>query len=94
MEELRRAGRDVRSFDDLYEEAPTFDAVYRSIADTVIDEAAAHQRVIYAVPGSPVVAERTVDMLRARPDSVEVCLVLGLSFCDLAWARLGIDPVA
>jgi tetrapyrrole methylase family protein / MazG family protein len=49
--------------------------------------------VVYAVPGSPLVAERTVDLLRADP-RVEVTVVPAISFLDLAWARLGVDPVA
>ncbi len=46
----------------------------------------------YAVPGSPLVAERTVALLRADP-RVSVEVVPALSFLDLAWARLGVDPV-
>jgi tetrapyrrole methylase family protein/MazG family protein len=48
--------------------------------------------VLYAVPGSPFVAERTVELLRAD-DRVEVRTVPSLSFVDLAWDRLGVDPV-
>jgi tetrapyrrole methylase family protein/MazG family protein len=47
--------------------------------------------VVYAVPGHPLVAERTVAMLQAR---VAVEIVPGLSFADLAWVRLGVDPMA
>ena len=49
--------------------------------------------VLYAVPGSPLVAERTVELLLADA-RVDVEVVPGLSFTDLAWARLGVDPVA
>jgi tetrapyrrole methylase family protein / MazG family protein len=49
--------------------------------------------VLYAVPGSPLVAERTVELLVADP-RVTVELVPGMSFVELAWARLGVDPVA
>ena len=44
------------------------------------------------MPGSPVVAERTVEQLLADPD-LDVEVLPALSFLDLAWARLGIDPV-
>jgi tetrapyrrole methylase family protein/MazG family protein len=57
----------------------------------VVDAAHIHGEVVYAVPGSPNVAERTVVLLRAA--SVEVEIVPGVSFADLAWARLGIDPL-
>ncbi len=55
--------------------------------------AAAAPYVCYAVPGSPLVAERTVDLLRGR-DDVQVEVVPAVSFLDLAWARLQVDPVA
>jgi tetrapyrrole methylase family protein/MazG family protein len=54
--------------------------------------------VAYAVPGSPVVAERTVALLREHPAVLagEVALAVhpSVSFLDLAFARLGVDPVA
>ncbi len=45
------------------------------------------------MPGSPLVAERTVELLRAD-ERVEVDVVAGISFVDLAWRRLGVDPFA
>jgi tetrapyrrole methylase family protein/MazG family protein len=87
---LNRAN--VVGLDHCYEAGATFEEVYRSIAATVAAAAREHGMVAYAVPGSPAVAERTVALLRADP-SIELEIVPGLSFCDLAWARLGIDPV-
>jgi tetrapyrrole methylase family protein/MazG family protein len=49
--------------------------------------------IVYAVPGSPLVAERTVELLRADA-RVETLIVPALSFLDLAWERLGVDPLA
>ena len=45
------------------------------------------------MPGSPLVAERTVELLRAD-DRVDVTVVPAPSFLDLAWAALGIDPLS
>lgn len=84
---------DARSFDRLYEQLETLDAVYRGIVDELVAEATAVGEVLYLVPGSPVVAERTVELLLAD-ERVEVELLAALSFADLAWARLGVDPVA
>jgi tetrapyrrole methylase family protein/MazG family protein len=87
------AGLDgVRTFDDLYESSATFEAVYAAIVEELVAAAAAGP-VVYAVPGSPSVAERTVELLGAD-DRVEVSVVPALSFLDLAWAALGIDPLA
>ncbi len=85
----------ARAFDDLYESAATFDEVYTAIVEALVAAAvdAAPEPVVYAVPGSPLVAERTVELLRAD-DRVEVAIVPAVSFLDLAWAALGIDPVA
>jgi tetrapyrrole methylase family protein/MazG family protein len=84
---------DAMSFDDRYESASSFDEVYAAIVAELVAAAARHGEVLYAVPGSPVVAERTVELLLAEP-RVEVELLPALSFLDLAWARLGVDPVA
>jgi tetrapyrrole methylase family protein / MazG family protein len=83
---------EAASFDGLYERAAGIDDVYAGIVDTLADEAVRHGEVLYAVPGSPVVAERTVELLMAD-DRVDVELLPALSFVDLAWVRLGIDPV-
>ena len=85
----------VPAFDDLYEGAATFDEVYAGIVEALVEAAlgAAPDPVLYAVPGSPLVAERSVDLLRAD-GRVEVSALPALSFLDLAWAALGVDPLA
>lgn len=89
--DLAAAGITFETFDSLYDEGATLDAVYESIVDALCAAAEQYGEVCYAVPGSPSVAERTVAMLRERDVDVEV--VAGLSFADLAWARLGVDPI-
>lgn len=91
--ELAAAGIVMTSFDDRYESATDLDSVYTSIVDALLDAALQHGEVVYAVPGSPAVAERTVVRLheQARAASVEVTVIPGLSFADLAWSRLGVD---
>jgi tetrapyrrole methylase family protein/MazG family protein len=84
---------DAPSFDALYERAATLDDVYAQIVDALAAAATEHGEVLYLVPGSPVVAERTVELLRARPD-LDVTVLPALSFVDLAWVALDVDPVA
>ena len=84
---------DAVSFDERYESAASMDAVYRGIVDDLVAAATEHGEVLYAVPGSPTVAEHTVELLRAN-DRVEVSVLASVSFLDLAWDRLGVDPVA
>lgn len=83
------------AFDHLYEAAATFEEVYAGIVEALVAAAteAAPEPVVYAVPGSPLVAERSVELLRAD-GRVEVTVLPALSFLDLAWAALGIDPLA
>lgn len=87
--ELERDGITFTALDDCYEAADDFDAVYQAIVTRVVAAAAERGEVVYAVPGSPTVAERTVSMLFDAP--VEVEILPGLSFADLAWARVGRD---
>ena len=90
---------DASTFDHLYEAADTFDDVYVEIADVLIDAARQHGEIVYAVPGSPLVLERTVRYLRERCGPAGADADVGLdvrpamSFLDVAYARLGIDPV-
>ena len=94
--DLTAAGMTVDSFDGRYDTAADLEAVYRSIVETLVEAAAAHGEVAYAVPGNPGVAERSVALLHAAAATgrVELRIVPGLSFADLAWARLGVDPAA
>jgi tetrapyrrole methylase family protein/MazG family protein len=92
VDDLLDAGVTFTSFDDVYDAASDLEAAYTEIAARLVDAAHAHGEVVYAVPGSPAVAERAVALLRAEP-TVEVELVAGVSFADLAWVRLGVDPM-
>ena len=84
------------SFDAIYDEAETLEEVYGRIVDVLVGAAREHGEVLYLVPGSPSVAERSVQLLqrrsRAEVPAVEVDVLPGASFLELAWAHVG-DPV-
>ena len=88
---------DVPTFDHHYEGADDFAQVYESIVADLVT-AARREPVVYAVPGSPSVAERTVALLREDPavvdGEIELVVHASVSFVDLALVRLGVDPVA
>ncbi len=88
---------DLASFDHHYERCATFDEVYARIVEDLVEaavrESAAGRPVVYGVPGSPLVGEATVALLRRDP-RVEIEVLPALSFLDLAWAALGVDPLA
>ena len=92
VDDLLADGMTFTSFDDVYDAAPDLASAYAEIAARLVAAAHEHGAVVYAVPGSPAVAERAVALLRADP-TVEVELVAGVSFADLAWVRLGVDPM-
>jgi tetrapyrrole methylase family protein / MazG family protein len=92
------------SFDELYDTLGSFDEVYAAIVERLVEVAVVEVAVrtskgatsgsggvLYAVPGSPMVAEHTVELLLGDP-RVEVTIVPALSYVDLTWARLRIDP--
>ncbi len=83
---------DATSFDSLYEAAERFDDVYAEIVEHLVAAAIEHGTVLYAVPGSPLVLERSVRIL-VGDDRVITNVKPAMSFLDVAWARLGIDPV-
>jgi tetrapyrrole methylase family protein/MazG family protein len=86
---------DVASYDDLYERASSFEDLYAAIVTDLVELArtAPGGEVVYAVPGSPVVAERTVELLVASSD-VTTVLEAAVSVIDVACAALGRDPMA
>lgn len=86
--------RTVTHCDDLYAVGEDFDSVYRAIAARVV-EAALGEPVIYATPGSPLVGERAVEMIRALAweSGVETVVHPAESFVDVAISELGVDPL-
>ena len=84
----------VTSYDDFYESADSFEVLYPRIVDDLVLLATTspNHEVVYAVPGSPMVAERTVELLRLRGD-IEVLTEPAISVIDVACARLGKDPM-
>ena len=79
--------------DDLYATYAEFDDVYAAIADRVLMLAKKGRHVVYAVPGNPLVAERSVTMLliAAAEANISVRVLPALSFVDLAAVALRLD---
>ena len=85
---------DVESYDPWYESADSFEELYARIVDDLVllAHTSPDAEVVYAVPGSPVVAEHTVELLRERGD-IEVICEPAVSVIDVACAALGVDPM-
>jgi tetrapyrrole methylase family protein / MazG family protein len=84
------------TFDAVYEQHNDFTGLYEEIADKLIEKSRFTEgELIYAVPGHPMVAERTVQILRERSDREDFLLEIigGESFLDQAFLRFGFDPI-
>ncbi len=84
--------KNATSFDDEYEKHDKFEDVYRAIADKLIAAAQQHENILYVVPGSPLVLEHTVQLL-LQDKSVTTTVMPAMSFLDVVWSALKIDPV-
>ena len=94
LEELSAEGLQFESFDAVYEKHNSFQPVYGEIAEKLV-AATANEDVMYAVPGHPLVAEQTVQLLITAADEGKVKLVIegGQSFLDPIFGALKIDPI-
>ncbi len=85
----------LHSFDDVYEHASSFDAVYAEITARIVELGGRDEGVVYAVPGHPHVGEASVRRILAlaRAQGLPVRVIEGLSFVESVCARLGIDAL-
>lgn len=91
---LAAQGVDVLPFDFVYQQGLTGTPGYEFIADAVIAEARRCGRAVFAVPGHPMVFEETPELIvrRSAGTDIKVRIVPGLSFIELLYAELGVDP--
>lgn len=92
--ELEKEGLTYTSFDAIYEKHEQFEEVYEEIVQTLLDKAG-RETVVYAVPGHPLVAERTVQLLLdyGPKREIEITIGGGQSFIDALFTSLKIDPI-
>ena len=84
----------LHSFDDIYQDAADFAAVYQRIAGEVL-RLGREGDVLYAVPGNPYVGETTVTAIArgAAEADIPVRVVAGLSFVEPTLTALGVDAL-
>ncbi|MFD2923461.1 nucleoside triphosphate pyrophosphohydrolase [Halobacillus naozhouensis] len=91
LRDLENEGVDFIGFDAVYEQNDRFSAVYERIVDELV-EAAKEKDIIYVVPGHPMLAERTVQLLLAD-QRVNVAIQGGQSYLDDVFSALQVDPI-
>ena len=86
----------IHSFDRIYSRARVVDEVYPEIARRLIKLSKRRKGVVYAVPGHPLVGERSVRLViaAARMEGIEARVVAGLSFIEPTLQAVGLDPLA
>ncbi|MBO0999600.1 nucleoside triphosphate pyrophosphohydrolase [Bacillus sp. SD075] len=94
IEDLKREGINFTAFDGIYEKHDQFEAVYEEIAGTLLQEAS-NRSILYAVPGHPMVAEKTVQLLLEKGPALGISIKLegGQSFLDPLFQAVKIDPI-
>ncbi|MEH7383961.1 nucleoside triphosphate pyrophosphohydrolase [Bacillus sp. JJ1521] len=91
IKELEAEGISYQSFDEIYEKHDQFEAVYDEIV-TILKNEAKTKDIVFAVPGHPMVAEKTTQLL-LEDENLEVKIEGGQSFIDPLLASLKIDPI-
>ena len=90
-QELAARGLRFETFDHIYEAAADFDEVYSSIASAVLEKAR-QADVTYAVPGHPLIGERSVALIveQARTEGIPVRFAGSESFIEACLEALAI----
>ncbi len=94
---LEERGKLLVCFDRIYMTPKlTYPQVYEFIVEALIKEATVRGRAVYALPGNPWVFESTTGWLQrdAPAKGIAVRVVPGMSFLELVYAELALDPAA
>ncbi|HEY9077786.1 MAG TPA: nucleoside triphosphate pyrophosphohydrolase [Anaerolineaceae bacterium] len=84
----------IHSFDEYYDQGSSFEEVYDKIIQSILQEGLRGQGVTYAVPGHPFIAEVTGPEIyrRAKDMGIPVRIIAGVSFLEVVFTALGLDP--
>lgn len=92
---LRNKVQNFKTYDHYYESSENFDEVYKNIANDIINKYEAEGELVYAVPGHPLVAEKSVfnviDLCDEKGIKYEI--LPAVSFIDAMMDALKIDPI-
>lgn len=95
VEYLESMGVKFKTYDSFYEEYNNFDHIYKAIAEDLIKIHEEKGNVVYAVPGHPLVAEKSVVLLLdlCNGKGIETKLIPSVSFIDAVIESLRLDPI-
>ncbi|EOU1488412.1 MAG: nucleoside triphosphate pyrophosphohydrolase [Clostridium perfringens] len=92
---LKDEGIKFESYDHAYEKYDSFDDVYKYIAEDLITKIKDDEDLIYAVPGHPLVAEKSVINLieLCKENNIQYEVLPAVSFVDSMMEALQVDPI-
>ncbi|MBS5984443.1 nucleoside triphosphate pyrophosphohydrolase [Clostridium butyricum] len=95
VEYLNEKNIQFNTYDNVYETMESFDEVYSNIAKDLVEKHSQLGDLIYAVPGHPLVAEKSVFNLidECKKNSIEYKVIPAVSFIDAMMESLMIDPI-
>ncbi len=82
---------EYKSYDYIYDSEEEFLTVYKTIVEELKKEAEAEDEINYYVPGNPMVAEKTVELL--IESDLEIEIVSGMSFIEPMIEIVKRDPI-
>ena len=92
---LKSLGVKFETCDKFYEKYDSFDDIYKAIAEELIKIHEEKGDLVYAVPGHPLVAEKSVTLLLnlCEEKGIESKLMPSVSFIDAVIESLKLDPI-
>ena len=92
---LDRNGIEYKSYDKIYEESEDFIEVYNTIANNLVEKAEEFDEINYCVPGHPLIAEKTVEILlnKQKEGKIDIEIIEGLSFIEPMILSMQRDPI-
>ncbi|XZL37193.1 nucleoside triphosphate pyrophosphohydrolase [Clostridium perfringens] len=92
---LKDEGIKFESYDHAYEKYDSFNDVYKYIAEDLITKIKDDEDLIYAVPGHPLVAEKSVINLieLCKENNIQYEVLPAVSFVDAMMEALQVDPI-
>lgn len=92
--ELEKEGLLISGFDHIYQKHDQFEPVYEEIVAELLKVAKAED-VLYCVPGHPMVAEKTVQLLLEQEKQRDISIEIsgGQSFLDAMFSSIKVDPI-
>lgn len=95
VEYIQELGIEFKTYDSIYETYESFDDVYKVIAEDLIKNVKELNEIVYAVPGHPMVAEKSVGLVieLCKKENIGFEIVPAVSFLEAIMQSLKIDPV-